>query len=78
MAGLPNFRNAVAITPDDATDISGGVHAIMVTVAGDVKVTTVGGGTVVLPLLAKTVLDLGVQRVWATGTTATGIFGFTR
>ncbi len=47
-------------------------RAINVVVAGNVKVTMLGGGTVVLAV-AVGMTRLRVSRVWSASTTATGI-----
>jgi hypothetical protein len=47
---------------------------LIVGTGGDVKVTTSGGDTVVLPSIGSgTLLPLRVRQVFSTGTTASGI-----
>jgi hypothetical protein len=49
---------------------------LIVTTAGDVKVTFYDGTTVTLPaLVAGVIHPVCVRRVWSTSTTATGIVG---
>jgi hypothetical protein len=51
-------------------------RAIMVTTAGNVKVTTLTGDEVVLPALQPGVIyGIRATIIWATGTTATGVVG---
>lgn len=67
-------ESAVAITPDDETDLGNNTRALMVNVAGDVVVDFVTTGeSITLTLAAGVVYPLRVKRVRATGTTATGI-----
>lgn len=66
-----------------ATLASGGVpskaycyRALYVSGAGDVKVVTIGGSTVVFAAVpAGTILPVACVRVFSTGTTATGLVG---
>ena len=71
------YEKAVAVTTSDTVaDPAGpfaGLHAT--TAAGLAKVTTVNGDVVTLYLLLGTVLNVAVQRVWTSVTTATGIVG---
>jgi hypothetical protein len=74
---------AAAVTPSDTVDIpsvstqdgTGNNGCVLyVGVAGDVKVTTAGGDTVVFTgLLAGMFVPVQVLKVWATDTTATDI-----
>ncbi|TFL17132.1 spike base protein, RCAP_Rcc01079 family [Jannaschia formosa] len=66
-------RHAVAVTPDDAADLAVPCRALNVAQSGFVRVTTLGGDTVVLFVNAGGLLPVRVARVWATDTTATGI-----
>lgn len=71
--------HAAAITPDDDMDLLavGDVpRALYCTGDGVVRVTMRNGGDpVTLPMIAGVPLPVRVSRVWATGTTATGIVG---
>lgn len=62
-----------AVTPDDATDLTVASRALNVAQSGAVRVTTVGGSTVTISIAAGVAFPIRVQRVWATGTTASGI-----
>jgi hypothetical protein len=64
---------AVAIVPNDATDLPNPAIAIKVGGAGNIAVTTIGGDNAVIAVVAGETLRLGVTRVKATGTTATGL-----
>jgi hypothetical protein len=61
------------VTPDDGTDLAWSTRAIAVTGAGTVRVTTVAGDTGTIYVAAGAPFPIRAQRVWATGTTATGI-----
>lgn len=68
--------HAAIVTPSDSTDLASATRAIYIGAAGAVKLTTLGGETLVL---ASGVLAVGVPhpiratRIWSTGTTATPI-----
>ena len=64
------------ITPTDAGDLPQVTRALMVASAGDIAVTLKNGDTITLPGLTPGVIyPIRAVRVWATGTTATGIKG---
>ena len=65
------------ITPDDGADLAVWTRAITATNPGTIRVTAIGGTVATLYLAAGPVLPVRVRRVWATGTTATGIVGLT-
>jgi hypothetical protein len=65
---------AVSLHNTDELAIS--TRAIMVTVAGNVKVTTVNGDTFTMPALQPGVVyGIRAKIIWNTGTTATGVVG---
>lgn len=66
--------DAFAITPSDSVDLSVVPRALLIGVAGNVKVTTLGGTSLVLPLPAG-YNPIRVTRVWAASLTASGIYG---
>lgn len=75
----------IAITKSDTDFLADGndnprpIRAIMVNVAGNVKVTFAGqpdDSAVTLTLLAGVVYPFAIKKVWSTDTTATGIHGF--
>jgi hypothetical protein len=71
-------RSAVAITPDDNTDLArGATRGLYIGGGGDVTVIMADDSAAVTlaGLVAGVVHPLRVKRVKATGTTATGIVG---
>ena len=66
--------HAVAVTPNDGTDLTYPARALYVGGAGDVVVIMHGGETTTFKAVqVGTVLPLIVTRVKSTGTTATNI-----
>ena len=64
----------VPVIPDDANDLTDAAIALFVTTGGDLTIETVRGvGIRAVSVADQTLLPVGVTRVWATGTTATGI-----
>lgn len=71
------FSNASAVTPSDSANLPGVISAFTVGVAGTVAVDTAGGSkNVTLNCIAGWVYPLRVVKVYATGTSATGINGY--
>ncbi|MGH1352201.1 MAG: spike base protein, RCAP_Rcc01079 family [Methyloligellaceae bacterium] len=67
---------AFAITPDNSNSLSEITRAIYIGGAGDLAVTMQAGQEVTFSSLpAGTVLPVRVERVKATGTTATALLG---
>lgn len=66
--------HVVEITPNDSADLTTATRALLIGVEGNVKITTAGAETVIVPVV-KGYNPLRVVRVWSTSTTATGIFG---
>jgi hypothetical protein len=66
---------AVAVSPNDSTDLSTFSRGLYVGGDGDVSVIMVGGGSAVTfaGVLAGTILPIRVSRVRDTDTTATNI-----
>ncbi len=62
-----------AVTPSDTVDLPVACRALNVASEGIVRVTTVGGDTASIAMAAGTPFPIRCTRVWATGTTATGI-----
>ena len=61
------------VTPDDANDLPVISRALNVATAGTVRVTTSGGDTATVTIVAGVAFPVRARRIWATGTTATGI-----
>ena len=67
-------NHAAAITPSDSTALATPSRFLVAGVAGNVKVDTLGGETAVVVYLGLGYhLPLRVTKIYATGTTATGI-----
>lgn len=66
-------KHAALVTPSDSTDLTVTARALLVGTSGDIKVTTAGGDTLVIPSVPAGVLPLRVSRVWSTSTTASNI-----
>lgn len=64
-----------SVTPNDSTDLPDGpCRGIWVGVAGDVKINTPSGTTIVVPaLIAGMVHPIAATRIWSGSTTATTI-----
>lgn len=79
--GIQRPGNVVSIgVGDDNNDIAGGaIRGISFAVAGALKITTTGGDTVTITsgaLSAGSIHPIGIIKVFATGTGATGIWGY--
>lgn len=66
-------RDAVAVTPSDATNLTYVTRALYVGVTGDVVAVMQSGAVVTFKAAPVGVLPICVSRVNATGTTATNI-----
>lgn len=67
-------REMLPVTPSDSTNLSTTAVALYIEEAGTVVFDTVAGNTRTVKVTDYAVLPVGVRRVRATGTTATGIF----
>lgn len=65
--------SASEVVPDDDADLAHVATALNVATPGAVRVTTRAGDVIDVFVAAGSVFPLRVRRVWATGTTATGI-----
>jgi hypothetical protein len=64
--------HAAVVTPSDSDDLSDAARGLYIGVAGDLKVTTVGGDIVEFRgLQGGSVLPVSVKKVFATGQTGT-------
>lgn len=70
-------ENAMAITPNDSTDLTHVTRGIYVGVTGNVKVDMFGTGTAItfVGLAAGVIHPIRATRVYSTDTTATSIVG---
>lgn len=64
-----------AVVPDDGNDLPQHIRALSVSVGGAVKVNKRDGSTTTITLPAGTFPAINIARIWATGTTATGLVG---
>lgn len=73
MSMLEPAGSAVAVTPNDSTDLPGGAtRSLYVGGTGDVKVDMDAGGAVTFSAVpAGTFMPVMAKRVYSTGTTAT-------
>lgn len=73
-SGLESPATTLAsVTPNDAADLAWATRAIAVTGTGTVRLTTVDGSQGTIHVAAGVPFPIRVRRIWATGTTATGI-----
>jgi len=66
----------IPIVPDDVTDLAVVASALLVETGGTVSFVSRAGETRSVVLGDGAILPVGVRRVLATGTTASGIHGF--
>lgn len=64
---------AAQISPSDVTDLATVSRALHAADSGSVQVTMLDGNVVTLTIAAGSILPVRVTRIWATGTTATGL-----
>ncbi|MFM9871991.1 MAG: hypothetical protein ACKVQS_00840 [Fimbriimonadaceae bacterium] len=67
--------DAFAVTPSDTADLAQVTRGVYVGGAGALKVTLAGGSTVTFTGLTAGIWPFEVVRIFATGTTATGLIG---
>ncbi len=66
----------IPVTPDDATDLPHVATAIYVETGGQLRFLTAAGADRTVAVGDMSILPVGAARVFATGTTATGIHAF--
>jgi len=66
-------RDILPVTPNDATDLPSVAVGLFVENGGAIRIGTVGGGDRTLNVPDYSLLPVGIRRVFATGTTASGI-----
>lgn len=69
-------RDILPVTPSDSVDLTEVAFGLRVTTGGTVSFVTERGTTRTITLGSDSDLLVGVRRVNATGTTATGIFAY--
>lgn len=62
-----------SVVPSDTDDLPNASRGLNVAEGGMVRITTVGGTTQQISILSGVVFPIRAARIWATGTTATGI-----
>ncbi len=73
-SGLESPATRIAsVTPDDGVDLPVSSRALNVAGAGSVRLTTISGDTDTVHIAAGITFPVRARRIWATGTTATGI-----
>jgi hypothetical protein len=73
--GINSASSVWIVAPSDSVDLAYTTRAIRVTVGGAVKINTLAGDTVVCAFLDGETRAIRATRIWATGTTATGLEG---
>lgn len=68
-----SFGHVVSVTTSDSVDLAVMCQAIRATAAGNIKITCPSGATPTLAFAAAETRYVRATRIWATGTTATGI-----
>lgn len=71
-----SYRNARSITPSDSTGLGFTSGAISLGVAGTITVDMAGGEPAQLLTLPAGLFNISVTKIYATGTTATGIAAY--
>ncbi len=61
------------VTPNDSTDLSEVAIALYVETGGTLSLVTVRGGARTIAVADRSILPVGVRKVNATGTSASGI-----
>ncbi|TNE67716.1 spike base protein, RCAP_Rcc01079 family [Celeribacter ethanolicus] len=69
-------HDLVPVTPSDSADLPDTALALYVETAGTLVYTSVAGEQRTTKVAAFSILPVGVNRVFATGTTASGIQAF--
>ncbi|MEM6481216.1 MAG: hypothetical protein AAF922_04420 [Pseudomonadota bacterium] len=65
--------HAFDAVPSDTNDLPSVGRAVNVATTGTVRLTTSAGDTVTITVVAGVAFPIRAKRVWATGTTATGV-----
>lgn len=70
-------RDMAPVTPNDSTDLPHTALALYVETGGTVQFVSITGQTRSVAVSDFAILPVGMQRVLATGTTATGLHALT-
>lgn len=74
IAGLESPASMLlTVTPDDGADLPFASRALNVAASGAVRVTTINGDVETVFIGAGSAFPVRAVRIWASGTTATGI-----
>ncbi|WP_299684363.1 hypothetical protein [uncultured Tateyamaria sp.] len=68
-------EDVFVVAPDDGADLPQATRALNVAQSGAVRLTTVSGTTATVYVAAGIAFPVRASRIFATGTTATGIVG---
>ncbi len=73
-SGLESPATGVfSVTPHDTADLSYVSRAVNVAQGGSIQISTLEGGIATVHVAAGIAFPIRATRIWATGTTATGI-----
>lgn len=70
-------RDLAPVIPDDGNDLPEIALALYIETAGTVSFVSISGATRSVKVANYAILPVGVRRVLATGTTASGLHAFT-
>lgn len=68
------FTKIAAVTPSDGSNLPANARSLYIEVAGDIRFETIDGDEATLAVPDNFYLLGQIQKVFATSTTATGIF----
>lgn len=71
---MTRYQSATLVTPDDNANVN--YQAFTVGTSNTITIADGLGASVALPAIAGVIYPVRVTKVFATGTTATGIVGF--
>lgn len=80
--GLGVSDDVFAVTPADADGVTDGttirplIRGLFITTGGALKYTSASGVVNTITVPSGLLLHCAIKRVWATGTTATGLLGY--
>ena len=75
MERINQSPNAITVTPSDTAVFTPALVGIRVTVAGNLVVQS-GGAQITIAAAANETINMSINKVFNTGTTATGLTGF--